>query len=338
MCGIGGIRRFGEEPIVKPQIDSLLLSLEKRGNDAAGVALMTNGDIELYKTDDPAWMVVSSQKYKDFLKDNLKPETTMALVHTRWATKGSPRKNENNHPLFAGNAAVVHNGCISNDDELFREMKLSREAEVDSDIIRAIADEEGISSPKAIRAFGRLRGSCAAALVSAADPDHLLLLRSESPLVVASTKDHLLWASTKEALHSAVCEWKERFGIWMRSNRTDVAFTPMANNTALCFGPEGCIWHQEFKSAYYTRTEPRYAIYDSYSDRQKKWDATESTTATRPTSTTTGHGESHKPKYVVCRKKECRKIHELLKSQQDKPLHLFMCRACKTPFEDAPAA
>ena len=59
MCGICGLRRFGEEPIEKRHIDMLLMMNERRGNQATGVALQnSDGKVRVYKIDEPAARVV----------------------------------------------------------------------------------------------------------------------------------------------------------------------------------------------------------------------------------------------------------------------------------------
>ena len=261
MCGICGIRRFGKEPITVEQIKAMLMQLESRGNDATGVAVQTGDQIHVLKKDAPAWSFVASKDFESFIEEHLTPETHQIIGHTRWATQGDPAKLINNHPLYAGNCAVVHNGTINNDDSLFREMKLKRECETDSDIIRAIADAEGISK-KTIRQLETMRGSCAAAIISAQDPEHLLLLRSGSPLVIASTPEQLMWASTKEALHLASRKYIKRFGLWQQYNRSDLVFATVHPDTALLFGPQGLEWHQQFRSLYYNYVKPAYDIHN----------------------------------------------------------------------------
>src|SRR5579864_6568743 len=120
MCGIAGIRRFGPEPITEDQITTLLCSLEHRGSDATGVALMRGDEVIVCKKDVPAATFCGDPAFRKLMDDELKEDTEIAILHTRSWTQGPPHKMENNHPLFAGKCAVVHNGMIHNDDTLFR--------------------------------------------------------------------------------------------------------------------------------------------------------------------------------------------------------------------------
>lgn len=254
MCGIAGIVKYGEDPIQVDQIRLLLTGVEHRGRDATGVALQyEDGKILVLKEDDPAWDFVSSEAFDEWMEEKLTPQVTTVILHTRKATKGSPYKLANNHPMFSGKAAVVHNGHIYNDDDLFKEMKLERGAETDSDIIRAIVDKEGLSRA-ALRHLGRMRGAAAIACLHPDYPRHLLLGRSSSPLVLGSTDKWLVFASEKHAIHRAMRPWVKRFGVWFQQQSLDMAFSTMADNSIWLLGPEGLLWHDKFETAQWHST------------------------------------------------------------------------------------
>lgn len=281
MCGIAGVRKFGSEPITQDQITILLCANERRGNHATGLALQNaSGEIFVLKEDEPAWKFVSSKRYQDFLSEHLSEDTITFLGHTRLATKGDPNDNDNNHPLFTGNTAVVHNGCISNDDELFREHKYPRSGQVDSDILRAILDEKGFTK-EGISALKKVNGSVALAAVSTKFPGKLILGRSGSPLVLASTPHQLVWSSEKAAIHMAMRPLTWRFGFPMQPNRTDLAWMTMNNESVYLLGDlrrgeDGAFenaleWHEGFKTANYY-TAPQYKVHDNYRNARKRWD------------------------------------------------------------------
>ena len=166
MCGIGGIRRFGPKPIEIDTLNMLFLGLQHRGMDASGIAIANPEGIFIYKEDEPGWKFIDKQGYKNFVKKYLHEETFSALVHTRAATdsgigtRGNPQFNKNNHPLFAVDTAVTHNGTILNHQHLFSELHIERNADTDSDVLRAILDKEGFTR-KAIRQLSRCAGSTA---------------------------------------------------------------------------------------------------------------------------------------------------------------------------------
>ena len=264
MCGIGGIRRFGPKPIEIDTLNMLFLGLQHRGMDASGIAIANPEGIFIYKEDEPGWKFIDKQGYKNFVKKYLHEETFSALVHTRAATdsgigtRGNPQFNKNNHPLFAGDTAVTHNGTILNHQHLFSELHIERNADTDSDVLRAILDKEGFTR-KAIRQLSRCAGSAELAAVSLNFPGCLLLARSGSPLVIAADSDHMFWASTKGAIHAAAKSWEEKFGLYMHKGRVDLHWRTMPANTAYLFGPEGFMWHDvlnittHYKAPNYTK-------------------------------------------------------------------------------------
>ena len=274
MCGIGGFRRYGETPITVDNVNTLLIGLEQRGNDATGIAIMReDGKMWVLKQDDPATRFVSSKAYIDLLEEHL-PVAKSVILHTRFASVGSPRENKNNHPMFKGKVALVHNGGINNHAQLFEEFKLERSAETDSDILRAILDRDGFTK-KGVRTLGRCSGPAAIAALHPDHPDYLLLGRSGSPLVCAKYGDLLVFASEKHYIHKAMRPWKGWLNLEFQEQKVEIGFLTMADNSIWLFGPEGVEWHDEFKTCYNFSQVARYRpTYDNYSERKEKWDKT----------------------------------------------------------------
>jgi len=80
MCGI--VAYVGHREAF-PILIKGLQRLEYRGYDSAGVALLSNGDINLYK---------KKGKVSDLLNFTQEKDTTgtVGIGHTRWATHGPP--------------------------------------------------------------------------------------------------------------------------------------------------------------------------------------------------------------------------------------------------------
>lgn len=272
MCGIGGVLRMGKKPITEESCSLLLVGNEHRGNDATGIALsMDDGTVHICKKDEPAWKFVQSKEYQAFMKEHLTPKTWGALLHTRAATQGSPRKNENNHPISLGLSCIVHNGCISNEDNLFRVLDVPKSCETDSDILRAYTDKYGIT-PKAIKEMNKIAGSAAGGVFDPRSPHKLLLFRSGSPMILASTEDYFMFASEKGTLYRALKPFVQRWHMFFQTERADTSFAPMADNTAWIIGEEGKEFHGEFKTLSYGYTEPNRNTYGGFSNRQERWD------------------------------------------------------------------
>lgn len=283
MCGIGGLRRFGNELITEDQITMLLCTNEHRGNDASGVALQErDGTTHVLKLPVPAWNFTNTAEYRAFMGEFLTPETMIALVHTRAATQGDKRNPRNNHPCWNGHSAVVHNGMINNDGLLFNRMKMERVGEVDSDVLRAILDKHGMTKD-GVKELGEVQGSCAIAAVSQDFPGKLILGRSGSPLVLASTAEMLVWASEKQSIQKAMKPIVMRFGFPMQPNRSDLTFITMNDASIYLLGElkeeeergirffSAIEWSQQFKTCHYYQ-KPTYKVNENYYWKNQRYD------------------------------------------------------------------
>src|SRR5712691_13274910 len=137
MCGIAGYSlsaRSGVDRTLAAQ--SLLAGIADRGADAVGYA---------YRGPDDAYAVVTKQRTPaSRLLDRIHvPQSaTELLVHVRDYTKGHPSIAANNHPVRHGPVVGIHNGIITNDDELLAPFACARHEQgmtVDSEAIFALA-------------------------------------------------------------------------------------------------------------------------------------------------------------------------------------------------------
>src|SRR5271156_402757 len=110
MCGIVGYLGSGS---AVPVLVSELRSLEYRGYDSAGLAVIEDGHLRILKA------AGKLSNLEHILKDQA-PMATVGIGHTRWATHGEPTdRNAHPHTDEAKVVAVVHNGIIEN----YRELK-----------------------------------------------------------------------------------------------------------------------------------------------------------------------------------------------------------------------
>ena len=109
MCGIVGY--IGAQNSV-PVLINGLESLEYRGYDSAGVAVLSDNVINIRKTKGKV------ENLRNLLLEQ-PASGKVGIGHTRWATHGAP-SDENAHPHFSNDdkIAVVHNGIIENYQEL----------------------------------------------------------------------------------------------------------------------------------------------------------------------------------------------------------------------------
>lgn len=203
MCGIAGI--YLKNPEVdylstkekESLVDWLYCGIEHRGTHATGIAVQDkNGETVLEKSDMPASKFI-------FWRRDLMPDARTILMHTRLHTKGKPENLLNNHPVQYDNIMMVHNGHISNDDELFKTEELERFAEVDSEIISALLHKYSMTEPK--EALEKMSGGFAIAAIDQNNPGKLLLAKGQSsPLVYLETRGMWIWASEEKAIRDAL--------------------------------------------------------------------------------------------------------------------------------------
>ncbi|MGL5614899.1 MAG: glutamine--fructose-6-phosphate transaminase (isomerizing) [Sarcina sp.] len=180
MCGIVGY--LGEREASEVLINGLS-KLEYRGYDSAGVAILENSKIKV-------------DKCKGRLK-NLEAKLekspivgTIGIGHTRWATHGEP-SDRNSHPHSNGDQSisVVHNGIIENYLELRKWLTAEGynfKSETDTEVIPNLIDYfyDGDLLDAVIKATKKLEGAYAIGVVSNNEPDKLVAVRKDSPLIV----------------------------------------------------------------------------------------------------------------------------------------------------------
>ena len=189
MCGLAGVilgrkrRRREELRVIGGVFTELLLLNQKRGTDAAGVAVVRkDGTHKLFKRPGPAAGLVADKLYAAVL--DLDNKVTVILGHTRRKTRGSERCSRNNQPVVCQRSCGCHNGHLRNADRLARELDLPRRAEVDSEVLFRLVDRSNDDSEfKSLLA--RCCGRMSAAFVRLDHPGHVKLLKGDMPLYAA---------------------------------------------------------------------------------------------------------------------------------------------------------
>ena len=192
MCGQTGIilgtanRDPSELKYFSEIFQRLLLLNQKRGTHATGIAAVDlNCGYQLLKRPVEANRFTALDEYRD-LMDSLKPNTTLLMGHTRFATVGDVEKTENAHPIRSGTCLGTVNGTIFNADELFKKFKLMRFAEVDSELIVRLAckcaQKGNIDIIKLLSYIKHCRGQLTAVLTSYIVPEQVIILKGNRPL------------------------------------------------------------------------------------------------------------------------------------------------------------
>ena len=205
MCGIFGVaflkgHNVHNKRTVTALCRSLFKKVEARGKKASGVALVNPRQVKVLKGPLPGSTLIETPEFIKLMDDHLKvskaaletERTTFILGHCRLDTKGLPEYNDNNHPIVVKHTIGVHNGIISNDDEIYEEFKYTthfpkRIAEVDSEALFALIEyyhrEFNYTLLRAIQKTAlEVTGSFACATLNTKNPYLLGLFRNSSPV------------------------------------------------------------------------------------------------------------------------------------------------------------
>ena len=184
MCGIVGY--IGTQK-ASPILINGLLRLEYRGYDSAGIATIEKNGISVMKDKGRVKNLYNLPGINDLTG-------TIGIAHTRWATHGKPSK-ENSHPHFDNSKSfsVVHNGIIENYNELRKFLTdngYTFYSQTDTEVIPNLihyyyTKNNDKNLLKAVKnACLDLKGSFAIEVISKYDPDHMVVVRKDSPLVI----------------------------------------------------------------------------------------------------------------------------------------------------------
>lgn len=206
MCCLFGFYNYSGQPIknLSNLTNCLAEEATVRGTDAAGIA---------YNHKDK--LIIHKEPKSAFLVDFKHPDDVVCVTgHTRHSTQGDKKKNYNNHP-FSGhcknaNFALAHNGIITNDSKLRKDLKLPHtKIETDSYIAVQLIEKNKMLNSESIKFMAeKLEGSFAFSIL---DSDSTLwLVRGDSPLSLIRIPKYGLYvyASTDEILYKALVDTK----------------------------------------------------------------------------------------------------------------------------------
>ena len=181
MCGIVGA--VAQRDVAAILVDGLH-RLEYRGYDSAGVAVLGA---------DKQMNILRRVGKVKALDDALEAKPLLGgtgIAHTRWATHGEPSE-ANAHPHRSGKIAVVHNGIIENYEELRAELQARGyvfQSQTDTEVIAHLVEWEFRTSNSLLEAVQKtvkqLRGAYGTVVLNEEEPEHLIVARSGSPLVI----------------------------------------------------------------------------------------------------------------------------------------------------------
>ncbi len=190
MCGIvGSLGQFNARAVVLKGLERL----EYRGYDSAGLALLENGSIKVFK---------DIGRVKNLIEITPEIDSHIGIGHTRWATHGKVTQC-NSHPHYSMNErfVLVHNGIIENAREL-KETRLAKydfRTETDSEVIAYLIEyyfEKYKNVNDAIRkTMSILDGSYALVIIDTQNPNKLYAAKNKSPLLIGVSDEGFIVGS-----------------------------------------------------------------------------------------------------------------------------------------------
>ncbi|MEH7304972.1 glutamine--fructose-6-phosphate transaminase (isomerizing) [Neobacillus drentensis] len=205
MCGIVGYigNNDTKEILLKG-----LEKLEYRGYDSAGIAVMNDHGVHVFKEKGRI------ADLRQIVDENV--YANIGIGHTRWATHGVPSKvNSHPHQSSSGRFTLVHNGVIENYDLLKREYlaDITFTSETDTEVIVQLVElfvKEGLDVLEAFRkTLTLLHGSYALALLDAEDNETIYVAKNKSPLLVGLGNDFNVVASDAMAMIQVTNQYLE---------------------------------------------------------------------------------------------------------------------------------
>lgn len=170
---------------------------ESRGKEAAGVAALSSERIVVAKTANTASQLIRSSKYSQIVNDTLEMAASapVALVgHSRLVTNGAQEVYGNNQPVARDNVVAVHNGIITNVEQLWNDSPgLERHHEIDSEIIPAMIGD-ALQNAESIdvatrRLFRSMEGGASIAV----------MFQSQQTLLLATNSGSIYYAQEPES-------------------------------------------------------------------------------------------------------------------------------------------
>jgi len=215
MCGIFGIILNNSNENIYKLVINGLAQLQNRGYDSAGISILKDDAINVYKyASTNEENALEKLEKLNFVKDN--DNTIYSIMgHNRWATHGI--KNDTNaHPHLSNNKkfSIVHNGIIENYNELKQQLIKNDyifHSQTDTEVIVNLIEYNYKDSKKCKNTFEaieqtikELRGTYGLLIQSVYEPDKLFCVRNGSPLLIGQNEDRCIITSEQSGFCNMV--------------------------------------------------------------------------------------------------------------------------------------
>lgn len=219
MCGIAGFVKLNSSTISNRVVNrvalKLLYQIAERGDKATGYAFADRNGLKVVK--DKLGVQEFTKRYGQEIKRDV-GKAQAWIAHSRLPTEGSVEQSANNHPLFTKKGlAIVHNGVISNADEVYKHFKLERDGKVDSEVILKLIEHQRTATTHIDEAITQavkyLDGNLTFALIDEAKPSEVWIHRwgYSAPVSVVVINGLVVFASELGHALSAIGKRKKDF-------------------------------------------------------------------------------------------------------------------------------
>jgi len=202
VCGIIGY--VGHRPC-RDILFRGLRRLEYRGYDSAGISVVREGRFDLLHA-------VGNLDRLEAILDRIADGPTAGMAHTRWATHGVPSEaNAHPHTDCTGAFAIVVNGIVENYLSLRAELRAQGHdfsSDTDAEVVAHLIERAYAGSLReaVARIYGEIEGHLTICAMAVAEPEVLVAVRKETPLVVGRGEGESFVASAVIAFMSETRE------------------------------------------------------------------------------------------------------------------------------------
>lgn len=194
MCGIFGV--VSSSPVIEDELNVLVKHSQQRGRDSSGLVTYVDDAYHIYRADYPITRL---------LKEVRPQASPIVLGHSRLITNGLA----DNQPVVRDDVCVLHNGIVVNDEAIWAEIGKTRDQQIDTEVIAAIAaahlESGGELAQLPARILGLCRGVVACALMLP-KLGKLCLFSNNGSLYVGRKGQATLFASESYPLTVIGCE------------------------------------------------------------------------------------------------------------------------------------
>lgn len=217
MCGIFGITLNKNNNFtnyeIKKMVSSLLLLSESRGKEASGIAIKLKNTINVLKLPKSASCLLKTKEFKNlFTKTFTKPVSIIG--HTRLVTNGSLDDNKNNQPIIKNGIIGIHNGIITNDNNLWTQFpKFKKTSQVDTEVLLSLIKNFYTKSKNieysVSKSFSLIEGSASISIIF--DNLNIQVIASNTgSLYFITDKKTVIYASEKNILKNFLKKYSKK--------------------------------------------------------------------------------------------------------------------------------